>query len=305
MAGSPLPPLAAVRVFEAAARLGSFTRAAAELGMTQAAVRYQIKVLEERVVAPLFLRTPRQVVLTEAGRRLSPAVSAAFDALRAAFEAFRDEADGGVLTVSCIQSFAANWLTPRLGTFGAAHPGLAVQLNGDNRLTDFAREEVDAAIRSGAGGWPGLAAHELFPVRFAPLCSPDLLARLGPVEAAADLLRWPLLSAGDPWWELWFRRAGMHTPAGLATRQGLRFDSQRMDGTAALAGQGLAILTPALWAEDLASGRLVQPFPLVADDGRHYWLVYPEARRGSRKIRLFRDWLLDEVRREHSAVDGG
>ena len=301
MAGSPLPPLSAVRVFEAAARLGSFTRAAAELGMTQAAVSYQIKVLEERVGAPLFLRTPRHVVLTDAGRRLSPAVSAAFDALRAAFDAFRDEADGGVLTVSCIHTLAANWLAPRLGSFGAAHPGLSVQLNSDNRLADFAREELDVAVRSGRGDWPGLAAHALFPVRFTPLCSPDLQARLGPAEAPADLLGWPLLSSDDPWWVLWLRSAGVSIPAGLAARQGLRFDSQRMDGTAALAGQGLAILTPALWAEDLASGRLVQPFPLVADDGRHYWLVYPEARRGSRKIRLFRDWLLAEVRRCFSA----
>lgn len=304
MTGSGLPPLAAVRVFEAAARLGSFTRAAAELGMTQAAVSYQIKVLEERVGAPLFLRGPRQVTLTEAGRRLSPAVTAAFDQLRAALGAFRDEADGGVLTVSCMYTFAANWLAPRLGLFGAAHPGLGVRLNTDDRLVDFAREEVDAAIRSGPGGWPGLAAHPLFPVHFAPLCSPDLLARLGPVAAPADLLRWPLLSSDDPWWELWFRRAGVPVPAGLATRQGLRFDSQRMDGTAALAGQGVAILTPALWAEDLAGGRLVQPVPLVADEGRHYWLVYPEARRGSRKIRLFRDWLLEEVRRDRAAEEG-
>jgi LysR family glycine cleavage system transcriptional activator len=297
MAGGPLPPLAAVRVFEAAARHGNFTRAAAELGMTQAAVSYQVRLLEERLGTPLFLRTPRRVTLTEAGARLAPVVSEALEAIRAAFEAVRGDADGA-LTVSSLHVFAANWLVPRLGAFRAAHPGVSVRLEVGNRLVDFAREEVDVGVRSGFGSWPGLEAHRLLDVRFAPFCGPALLERAGGrLEAPADLLRLPLLSPGDPWWATWFEAAGVPCP-GLAERGAIRFDSQQMEGAAAIAGQGVAILTPELWAGEVAAGRLVQPFPAVADAGRSYWLVYPAARRGSRKIRAFRDWLLAEVRRD-------
>ena len=290
-----LPPLSAVRAFEAAARLGSFTRAGEELGMTQAAVSYQIKLLEERVGTPLFLRMPRQVRLTETGQRLSAAVSEAFDALRAAFASIGEDA-GGVLTISVIPAFAANWLAPRIGSFQLRHPALAVRLSASNRLVDFAREEVDLGIRAGLGGWPGVVAHELFPLRFTPVCSPGLLQRLGPVREPADLLRFPLLSPADPWWRHWFERAGVAVDA-IESRPGINLDSQQIEGQAALAGQGVAMVTPSLWAAELASGRLVQPFDLIGDDGWRFWLVYPEARRNVAKIRAWREWLLEEVAR--------
>jgi LysR family glycine cleavage system transcriptional activator len=290
---SPLPPLAAIRVFEAAARLGGFTRAAEELAMTQAAVSYQIKLLEERVGQPLFLRHSRQVTLTETGRRLSAAVTEAFDTLRSAFAAVRAEA-GGVLTISAVPSFGSNWLAPRLGGFQLAHPTLAVRLSTSSELVDFARDEVDVAIRDGSGPWPGLAMHRLFAVRFAPLCSAELLRRFGPLTAPADLLRLPLLSPHDIWWQQWFARAGVAT-ADLATRPGIRLDSQHMDGRAALAGQGVAMLSPDLWVDELRAGLLVQPFDLVGDEGHAYWLVYPETRRRLPKIRAWRDWLLAAV----------
>lgn len=296
MLGSQLPPLAAVRAFEAAARLGSFTRAAAELGMTQSAVSYQIRLLEERLGLPLFIRRPRQVVLTDTGRHLASGVTEAFDTLHAAFADIRDQAEG-VLTISSTHVFASNWLAPRLGGFQLAHPALAVRLKVGNRLTDFAREEVDAAIRSGDGSWPGLAAHRLLAVRFAPVCSPGLLQRVGGLEEPADLLRRPLLrliSIDDPWWRAWFALAGVDASR-LGERGGIQLELQQMEGSAAMAGLGIAMVTPDLWRQELRSGRLVQPFDLVGDLGSSYWLVYPRARQHLAKLRAFRDWLLDQA----------
>jgi LysR family transcriptional regulator, glycine cleavage system transcriptional activator len=293
-----LPPLAAVRAFEAAARHESFTKAAAELGMTQAAVSYQIKLLEDRLGMPLFLRLPRKVQLSAAGRRLAPPVADAFRGLQAAFAAMRESA-AGVLSITAVHTFATNWLVPRLGTFQLAHPDIAVRMDVSARTVDFAREEFDIGIRGGQGVWPGVAAHRLMDGEFAPFCSPAYLARVGPGLTPADLLRLPRLDADDPWWRQWFELAGVSDP-GTAQTAGFSFNVQSMVGTAAMSGQGFAILTPAFFAADIAAGRLVQPFDLVAKDGQGYWLVYPEERRNAPKIRAFRDWILEELRRDRN-----
>jgi LysR family transcriptional regulator, glycine cleavage system transcriptional activator len=296
---SDLPPLSAIRAFEAAARHESFTKAAAELGMTQAAVSYQVKLLEDRLGAPLFLRLPRRVVLSETGKRLAPSVGEAFQRLRAAFAAMRETADG-VLSITAINTFATNWLVPRLGAFQVAHPGIAVRIDPSGRMVDFAREEFDLGIRGGRGVWPGLKAHLLMPVEFTPMCSPELLARSERLKTPADLLELPLLDWRDDWWRQWFALAGIPDPK-PARRPAIEIDSQVMLGRAAMAGQGIAILTPAFFAAEIAAGRLIQPFDLVArgdSDSVHsgYWLVYPEERRNSPKIRAFRDWILAEMR---------
>ena len=290
MPSKSLPPLSAIRAFEAAARHLSFTRAAEELGMTQAAVSYQVKLLEERLGGPLFLRGPRGVTLSEIGRRLAPAATEAFGRLRAAFDELNDTADG-VLAITAVNTFATKWLVPRLGGFHVEHPGIAVKLDVTSHLADFAREEVDVGIRQGRGDWPGLAAHQLFPVAFTPMASPRLLEGAGPLESPADLLKLPLIDPTDPWWLDWFVAAGVAAPD-LSLRTEMRVFNQHLAASAALAGSGVAILTPALFAEDLAARRLAQPFPFVQDSGESYWLVYPEARRRSPKIRAFRDWLL-------------
>ncbi|CAN7218523.1 transcriptional regulator GcvA [Mesorhizobium amorphae] len=290
---SQLPPLAAIRVFEAVARHLSFTKAAEELGMTQAAASYQIKLLEERVGGPLFLRRPKQIVLTEAGQRMAPAVSEAFALLSGAYAAARTGADG-VLCVSTLLTFASNWLAQHLGSFQLAHPSLAVRLDTSNRLVDFAREDIDIAIRSGGGNWPGMEVHKLLDADFTPMLSPKLAASIGGVKEPADLLRLPILDPSDIWWRDWFAAAGVQSHD-LAARPGSSMGAQAYEANAAIAGQGVAILTRALFKTELADGRLIQPFDLVGDDGHAYWLVYPEARRNVPKIRAFRDWVLAEI----------
>ncbi|MBJ6133157.1 LysR family transcriptional regulator [Ochrobactrum sp. Q0168] len=290
---SSLPPLSAIRVFESASRHASFTKAAEELGMTQAAVSYQIKMLEERVGAPLFLRMPRQVKLTELGERLAPSITEAFETMRTAFAALREDAEG-VLTISVVATFAANWLVQRLGSFQMEHPLLAVRLDTNDRLIDFTQSEVDLAIRTGTGNWPGLVSHELIKAQFTPMLSPKLAASIGGVREPADLLRLPAIDASDPWWRLWFEAAGVPDPQLRGNTQN-RLGAQHLEGRAATAGLGMGILPPAFHTAEVAAGLLIQPFDLLCDDGRSYWLVYPESRRNVPKIRAFRAWILGEL----------
>lgn len=289
-----LPPLASLRVFEAAARHENFTLAAAELGMTQAAVSYQIRLLEERLGVPLFVRAKRRVTLSESGRRVAPLVSDAFDRLAEGFAGLVDE-DESVLSVSTAQTFASNWLAARLGAFQIERPELAVRLQTSNAMVDFARDEADVAIRMGHGPWPGLRHHFLFHLHFTPMCTPEFRERHN-LREPADALRVARLSPDDDWWKIWLTAAGIAAPA--ERQPGILLDSQATEGQAVLAGHGLALMTPMFWRAELASGRLVQPFDLVSCDRRAHWLVYPEHKRGRAKIRAFRDWLLAEIERE-------
>jgi len=289
---SKLPPMSAVRVFEAAARHQSFTRAAEELGMTQAAVSYQIKILEDRVGAPLFIRLPRQVTLTAKGRQLAPAVTEAFDALRNAFEGV-EEMVQTVLSITTLSTFASNWLVPRLGRFRQLHPNIAVQIAVSTEIVEFSQSEFDIGIRSGTGDWPGLETRVLFPNQFIPVCSPELLQGVE-VREPIDILKLPLISPSDPWWQDWFAAAGVKN-VDLSRRPDNSLGVQQFEGMAAIAGQGVALINPFFFPDDLASGRLVKPFDLLATTDRSYWLVYPKARRRSAKIEAFRDWVLSEV----------
>ncbi len=290
---SNLPPLSAIRAFEAAARHGSFTKAAEELGMTQAAISYQVKLLEDRVGTPLFLRQARKVVLSEAGRRLAPGIEEAFQRLGAAFASLR-ETDQNVLSMTVVNTFCTNWLVPRLGSFQVAHPNIAVRLDASPRTVDFTKEDFDLGIRGGKGVWPGLKSHPLFPVDMTPLASPELLARAGKIDRPEDLLKLPLLDWDDDCWRLWFKAAGVDDPKFNAGAY-IAVPTQQMLGSAAVAGQGIAMLTPAFFAAELKSGRLVRVSDIVFRDEQSYWLVYPEDRARQPKIRAFRDWLLAQV----------
>ena len=290
-----LPPLNAVRAFEAAARHLSFTRAAEELGMTQAAVSYQIKVLEDRLGAPLFVRMARQVVLAPAGRRLAPAVTDAFEALRGAF-ASMDQGVDTVLSLTVLPTVASHWLVARIGRFQIAHPHLAVKLDTSLEMADFQHEEYDIGIRSGLGEWPGLEAHVLLPSRFTPVCSPGLLRGIE-LRAPDDLLKLPLIGTSDVWWQRWFAAAGV-PDVDLSDRSDNMFQTQQYEGIAAMAGQGVAMVNPFFFANEIAAGRLIQMFDLVVTDSRPYWLVYSKARRTLPKIAAFRDWVLAEAARD-------
>lgn len=288
-----LPPLAAVRVFEAAARVGNFTRAAEELGMTQAAVSYQVKLLEERLGVPLFARSGRGIALTDMGRRIAPQVTAAFDTLGDAFASVRAENES-VLTITAPRTFATNWLAGRLGSFQLARPDLAVRLDVSDTMTDFASGEFDLAIRGIGVPGPGLVSHFLMRMPVVPLANPAFLAKYPPIREPGDLLNIPRLSPGDDWWDLWFETALAGMPGDQ--HPAVRFDSQVLDGNAAIAGHGVAILSPPMWLPAILAGQLVPVSTHFTNYRNSFWMVYPENKRGLAKVRAFREWLIEDMR---------
>jgi DNA-binding transcriptional LysR family regulator len=284
-----LPPLNALRAFEAAARHLSLTRAADELGVTQAAVSHQVKALEAQLGVALFRRLTRGLRLTDEGQALLPDLRDGFDRLAQAVERVGRRGSAGRLTVSLLTTFALSWLVPRLPQFNARHPEIEVSLIATPRITDFAREEVDIAVRYGHGPWPGLRCDKLFDDELTPLCGRQWLDKL---KTPADLAKVPLLvlSSDHQDWPIWLKAAGVPHIDG---RKGTAFDSTRISVDAAIAGAGIAIGNPYVHAEPIAEGRLFQPFDLVVPNGDSYWLVYPEATAERPKIKAFRDWILE------------
>jgi LysR family glycine cleavage system transcriptional activator len=290
----PLPPLSAIRVFEAAARLSSFTKAAAELGMTQAAVSYQIKLLEERLGAPLFLRQPRALALTEAGQWLAPRTTEAFDLLREAYSRF-GEREQATLIVNTMHTFAAQWLAPRLGVYQLSHPKTAVQLETTARVVDFSREEVDVVIRSGKGEWPGLLAYKLIDVRYTLMVSPALAESVGGLRTPEDMFKIELIDPHDDWWIDWFKACNQ--PLARLDMKLAPIGLQTITASAAMAGRGGALLVKEFFEQEIQDGRLYQPFDIMVDTESAYWLAFPEGRRNVPKIKAFRDWILSEIGR--------
>ncbi|MET3926254.1 LysR substrate-binding domain-containing protein [Devosia sp. 2618] len=292
---SALPPLTAVRAFEAVARHLSFTRAAEELGMSQAAVSYQIKILEERVGTPLFLRKPRQIALSEVGAKLAPQVEQAFELMRTAFADTRGEVSN-LLSITSVPTFASQWLAQNLGLFQIAHPDIAVRLDSSSGLVDLVHDQFDIGIRTLPSPQSvGIVSHLLLKADFSPLLSPKLAETIGGVKKPEDLLKLPVLDPEDEWLDLWFATAGVpgYTTEGRPLSM---LGLQSLLGAAAMAGRGVAMLTPAFFRDEIASGRLIQPFPLLASAGWGYYLVYPESRRNAPKIKRFRDWMLEATK---------
>jgi LysR family glycine cleavage system transcriptional activator len=298
-----LPPLAAIRAFEAAARLENFTAAARELGMTQAAVSYQVKLLEERLGLSLFQRTGRKVALTDKGQEIAPLLTRAFDQMRQGF-AMLTQGHSTVLTVSCSNSFAHLWLAPRIGAFQMLQPELAVRIDATDRVVDFARDGVDVAVRGGQGDWPGVEAQLLTHNRLAPMCSPGWLERNGPIAGAQALHAMPRLSPDDMWWHEWFTAMGVEGNA-EALPPAIALDSQVMEGRAAMAGQGIAILNLFMWKAEIEAGLLVEAVPSYVQERASYWVAYPPHTRNAPKVKAFRDWMRAEFAREVAADPQG
>ncbi|BBK29600.1 LysR family glycine cleavage system transcriptional activator [Stella humosa] len=287
-----LPPLNALRAFEAAGRLLSFTRAADELAVTQAAVSHQIKSLEEWLGVLLFHRMPRRLALTDAGRELLVSIRDAFDRIEGSVARARRDDGGGPLTVTVVPSFAAKWLVPRLGRFQAEHPDIEVRIAADTRLSSF-DDGVDVAIRAGRGHWPGLVCERLMSEALYPVCSPRLLAGALPLCEPQDLRHHTLLHDDfEHDWRMWLHAAGVD---GVDWRRGPRFSDSSMVVQAAVEGQGIALARSALAQEDLKAGRLVRPFRIDIASDLAYYIVCPAAHTGRAKVRAFRDWLMREA----------
>jgi DNA-binding transcriptional LysR family regulator len=286
----PLPPLNALRAFEAAARHLSFTRAAEELNVTQAAISHQVKALEERIGVKLFRRLTRGLLLTEDGHALLPDLREAFDRLAQAVDRIGRQSGHGTLNISLLTTFALGWLVPRLPRFQAVHPSIDVRLTTTARLVNFAVEDVDVAFRYGTGGWPGLRCDKILDDVITPLCNARFKERLRKPE---DIMNVPLLHEQyEHDWRTWFRAAGLSVGQ---LKKGPIFDSTRVAVEAAIAGVGVACGAPSLFSTELASGQLHQPFDIVVPNGKSYWLVSPEATAERPKIKAFREWLLEEA----------
>ena len=288
-----LPPLNTLRVFEAAARHLSFTRAAEELNVTQAAVSHQIKALEERLGITLFKRMNRALMLTDAGQAYYPAIREAIDAIRQATERLYELESTGTLTVTMLASFAAKWLVPRLGRFRARCPDIDVLLSTSSKLIDFQRDDVDIGIRYGAGEWPNVISEKLFSEDLFPVCSPALLDGAIPLREPADLAHHMLLQDAGMDWRTWLIAAGI---GDVELHFGTSFIDSSLALQAAMAGQGVALGRMALVADDLAAGRLVRPFQISLPSNFAYYIVCSVHTGESPKIKAFSDWLKDEAR---------
>lgn len=293
MSDLPLPPLPAIRAFEAAARHGNFTAAGEELGLTQAAVSYQIKQLEDRIGAPLFLRRARGVELTPEGADLARRAGEALDLLRSAFAEAR-KANQGTLTLSALPVFAAAVLAPRLGRFQISHPDVSLRVEVDNRAVDLVKGEATVGIRSGLGVWPGLVAHFLFRPGMTPFISGAYVERYGLPRTPADLLSAPRIDPDFPVWTHWFEACGLPAPPPSEVRQSV-LQSQLLTVQLARQGEGAALLSPLYFRDLIESGDLIQPFGERMVNNHSVYFVYPEHKRSNPAVRAFRDWLLADV----------
>ncbi len=316
----PLPPLTALRAFEAAARHLSLKKAAAELSVTPAAISHQIRQLEDLLGVRLFRRRHRGIELTEIGQSCVPKLQEGFECLRQAVDRIRDHHGADVLTVGASPSFASHWMMPRLHRFVISNPDIDVRVStqmrqfsrlprgrrGDFESVQSWADEVDVVAVFGNGDYPGMRVDKLLPLDITPLCSPALLDGASSLTSPADLRNHVLLHddrgvlyEGRSFWDIWLQKAGV---TGIDTSRGPHFTHSVLALEAAMGKLGIVASTPALAAADLATGRLVAPFDLKVPLDSSYFLVSNDlaSRRGV--VGIFRDWMLAEATRQ---VGGG
>jgi DNA-binding transcriptional LysR family regulator len=291
-----LPSLTALRAFEAVARTLSFTKAAQELGVTQAAVSRQIRLLEEGLAVTLVTRGATRNTLTGAGEILFDGVYRGFAAIGQAVERIGGSGGREILTVSVAPFFSSLWLTPRLMDFYQRHPGIDLRLHHSYQPADHRREGIDLGVNWGSGNWPGVRKELVLDGSLTPVVSPDLLTRTGPLDTPQRLLDFTLFYEFDiADWTLWLAKAGVALPK---EARSFRLNDSHALRRAALDGHGVALFFRGLVEDDLHSARLVQPFPLAVNTGFDYYLNYADGHELPAKAKAFRRWLLDEVGRQ-------
>ncbi len=296
-----LPPLNAIRAFEAAARHLSFTRAAEELHVTQAAVSHQVKSLEDYLGIKLFRRFNRSLLLTDEGQGFLPGLTKAFDLLDESTRRLAKKDAGGALTVSVLPSFAARWLVARLGRFRRAHPEVDLRIDPNAGLADFAHGDVDIGIRYGKGNYPGLRADRLMAEDIFPVCSPALLQGEHPLKHPEDLAHHTLLhDDGHGDWRTWLLGNEVKN---VDPNRGTVFTDSSMLIEAAKRGQGVALARSVLASDELEAGTLVRPFGDQSVPAEYaYYIVCPEDTADLPKIKAFREWLLKEAKGKEGAI---
>jgi len=302
-----LPPMSALRAFEAAARTLSFTRAAEELNLTQAAISYQIRNMEQELGKPLFLRVHSRLTLTEAGEALVPFVRESLHQLSLGVSKARSDAGETILRISATQSLSARWLARRIDRFRTQHPGYRVRVEATDDMVDMARGNTDIAIRYARNVDPNLVATLLSMDRVFPVCNPDLIDGASPLRSPADLAAHTLLHDGmnDVTWENWLAVANV---SGLDPNSGIAFSHSGLTVDAAIDGHGVALGRTLLVSDAIANGRLVSPFGVALSSNYAYFLVHPPGMEDNPKIKAFKEWITEEARRSElvalSAMSG-
>lgn len=290
-----LPPLNALRAFEAAARHLSFSRAAEELSVTPGAISQQMRILETWLGTPLFRRDPKGLTLTDAGQAALPHMREGFDRLLTGARLMEAGSGPTRVTVSVAPSFASKWLVPRLDAFQHAHPEIDIYVHADMEVVDFATADIDVAIRFGQGGYGNLVSECLMAESIVPVCAPELTRGDNPLQSPEDLAHHTLIhddGDGVPTWPMWLRAAGIEGDAGA---RGPRFNQSSLVIEAAVAGKGVALAKYALAVADLEAARLVIPFGRETPTDFSYWLVYPEAKAALPEVQAFIAWLKSEA----------